>query len=299
MKSIYFLFSVIFISTTTFSQTKKLLIIGLDGCRADVINKKYAPTLDSIIYLRNTAYSYRMKNEKYTMSAPNWSSMLTGVHCNKHKAKTNNAFFKGDFTKYPHFFKYLKDEFPNIKTASYPTWMDINKYIVNGFSDFAPVEKNDLEDTIVENKTLEWLNVSNDSIYDAIFIHLEDIDHNGHLTKFSPKNINYTNAVSRKDAFIKNVFEAIELRKEKYKEDWLVIISTDHGGRRTSTNNGHSVGLLNLKIRRVPLIMNGNKVIQGKLKNPHTIDIAYSCLHFFNVEIKKEWKLQGKSVGLK
>ncbi|MCB0512357.1 MAG: alkaline phosphatase family protein [Bacteroidetes bacterium] len=87
MKQNLLLLVIICIYSTSFSQKKKLLIIGLDGCGADVINKEYSPTMNSIFHLSNTAYSYKMINERLTMSATNWSSMLTDVHWRKHKAK--------------------------------------------------------------------------------------------------------------------------------------------------------------------------------------------------------------------
>lgn len=86
--------------------------------------------MNSIFHLSNTAYSYKMINERLTMSATNWSSMLTGVHWRKHKAKNNNKFYKGNYIKYPPFLKYLKDEKPELKLASFSSWMDINKYIM-------------------------------------------------------------------------------------------------------------------------------------------------------------------------
>lgn len=256
--------------------------------------------MDSIIHLPNTAYSYKMKNENHTMSAANWSSMLTGVHWIKHHAKNNHRFKNGDFVKYPHFYKYLKEEKPELKLSSFPGWMEINKYIVKENADYAPVYGKDVPDTTVASQMLKWLDVANDSVYDATFIHFNDVDHNGHATKFSPKNINYSNEVSVKDEFVKKVFAAIQKRKEKYKEDWLVIISTDHGGRRTGKQFGHCVGILNPHIRKVFLIINGDDAKEGQMTNkPRTIDIAYTSLKFFGVDIKPKWKLQGKSVGLK
>lgn len=299
-KNVFFILFLI-LSFSTFSQNKKLLIIGIDGCRADVINKKFAPTMDSIIHLSNTAYTYRMKNENHTMSAANWSSMLTSVHWKKHGAKNNEKFENGDFVKYPHFYKYLKEQKPDLKLASFPGWTDINRLIVLNNADYAPVYKKDVPDTLVAAQMLRWLDVANDSIFDANFIHFNDVDHNGHTTGFSPKNVNYTNEVRVKDEFVKKVFAAIKLRKEKYNEDWLVIISTDHGGRRTgNNNNGHSVGIINPHIRRNFLIINGADTKAGKISNkPRTIDIAYTALKFFGVNINPKWKLQGKSVGIK
>ncbi|MCB0511989.1 MAG: alkaline phosphatase family protein [Chitinophagales bacterium] len=297
MKKICLLFSFIGLFTHLFSQNKKLLIIGLDGCRADVVNHRYAPTMDSIIHLKNTAYSYKMRNERRTMSATNWSSLLTGVHFSKHKAKNNRKFYKGDFVNYPPFMKYLKDENPELKCASYSTWGDINKYIMLDYLDDITNANKDLADSVVENKVLSMLKLP--EVYDATFVHLEDIDHNGHLKGFSKNNATYTDAVTRKDSFVKEILSIVQERKIKYIEDWLVIITTDHGGRRIGRASGHSFGMINPNIRQNFLIMNGDSVNSGKIIAPRTIDIAYSILTFFGVKIKPEWNLQGKTIGLK
>lgn len=295
MRKISVTIFLLFIFGYNFCQTKKLLIIGIDGCRADVITKQFAPTMDSIILLSNTAYTYHMKNEKRTMSAPNWTSMLTGVHCNKHRAMTN-TFAGNKIAKHPHFFKYLEENNKKIATASYPHWMQINKFIVNRNADYAPYSKKEPTDESVKDKAIQWL--SNSDIADAMFIHFDDVDHNGHSTGFSPLNKNYTDAVSRIDKYINEIFKKIHERIEKYKEDWLVMISTDHGGRK-SKRGGHGMGMFNKDIRNVFWIINGNATQPGEMKNAHTIDVAATALQFFDIPLKKEWKIQGKSMGLK
>ena len=299
MKNKCCLILLILFINTCFSQTKKLLIIGIDGCRADVITKEFAPTMDSIIYAKNTAYTYEMKNENHTMSAANWSSMLTGVHWNKHHAKNNSKFKKGDFKKYPHIFKRIKESNPNLKTASFPSWMEINKYIAKENVDDAQIFAKDVNDSLVQQKALTWLNVINDSTPDAMFIHFDNVDHNGHATGFSAGNKNYTNAVIQKDKYVNELTQLVNKRKEKYNEDWLLIISTDHGGRKHKKIGGHAIGIFNKHIRKVFLIMNGDDVQPGKIANAHTVDIGVTAMEFFKVPIKKEWKLQGKKVGLK
>ncbi|MDB5226834.1 MAG: metalloenzyme superfamily [Bacteroidota bacterium] len=286
----------IFLFSYSFSQTKKLLIIGIDGCRADVITKQFAPEMDSIIHLNNTAYSYKMKNERFTMSAANWTSMLTGVHCNKTCARKNN-FKHNKIAKYPHFFKYLEQKDSTLQTASFPHWMQINKYIVNGNADYAPYTKEEPSDERVKNKAVEWLQSSN--MPDAMFIHFDDVDHNGHAHGFSPKRKEYTDAVSQVDKYVHDIFLKLRERKQKYKEDWLVIISTDHGGRIHHQVGGHAIGIFNKHIRNVFVIMNGDDTKAGEILKPHIVDIACTALKFFDVPVKKEWKLQGKAIGLK
>jgi predicted AlkP superfamily pyrophosphatase or phosphodiesterase len=281
--------------TAVYGQSKKLLIIGIDGCRADVLTKQFAPAMDSMVHLPNTAYTYSMKTERRTMSAPNWASMLTGVHCNRHDAKMNNFRFN-KIDKYPHFYKYLEAHDSSIQTLSFPHWMPINKYIVRNNADVAPYLEKEPSDADVKKEAV--LELAASSVPDAMFIHFDDVDHNGHAFGFDPGNKKYTDAVSAVDGYIKEILSHVRDREKQFHEDWLVIISTDHGGRKNG-RGGHAMGTFNKHIRYVFLIMNGSDVQPGKIPNANTVDIAYTALKFFNIDIKKEWQLQGKSVGLK
>lgn len=136
------------------------------------------------------------------------------------KQKNNNKFYKGNYIKYPPFLKYLKDEKPELKLASFSSWMDINKYIMWDYIDYAPVEDRDLPDSIIENNILTMLNVANVDVYDATFVHLEDVDHYGHLNKFTKKNSTCTDAIKRKDDFIKNI---LYYRTKKKTIQWRLV----------------------------------------------------------------------------
>lgn len=65
---------------------------------------------------------------------------------------------------------------------------------------------------------------------DIIFCILEGPDHAGHSTGFSKENPNYTEAISRDDGYALDAIRYIENRLEYSWEDWLIIITTDHGG---------------------------------------------------------------------
>lgn len=282
---------------TAQQPVKKLLIIGIDGCRSDVIRKEFAPVMDSLLHMPTTAYSLSMKNEFHTMSAPNWTSMLNGVHCFHHRTLRNN-FAHCKPVKYPHFYKYLKDAHPEYKTASLSNWVELNKCIVNGNADYAPLQEMSAHE--VSEQMLHYLRLPTDSVPAASFAYYEDVDHAGHQSGFSPENPAYTSALKNIDMRVGALLQAVEARKEKYKnEDWLVIISTDHGGRKHRHVGGHAIGFMNRHIRRVFLIIHGQDAKSGKIPKARTVDVACTALRFFEVPIQKSWKLQGKPVGLK
>ena len=65
------------------AKVKKVLFIGIDGCRFDAIEAARAPQLDKLI--AEGAHSAKVKilapreTNSDTISGPGWSSLLTGV----------------------------------------------------------------------------------------------------------------------------------------------------------------------------------------------------------------------------
>ncbi|MBY0261086.1 MAG: alkaline phosphatase family protein, partial [Phycisphaerales bacterium] len=71
------------------AAVRKVLIIGIDGLRPDALAAADAPSIDALI--ADGAYSAAAQAEDITISGPGWSSMLTGVHRDKHGV-TGNSF---------------------------------------------------------------------------------------------------------------------------------------------------------------------------------------------------------------
>ena len=65
---------------------------------------------------------------------------------------------------------------------------------------------------------------------DVIFAIVDSTDHLGHATGFSPDNPAYTKEIEKRDMQALQAIRHIESRREFANEDWLFIITTDHGG---------------------------------------------------------------------
>ena len=86
----------------TAQTTKKVLLIGIDGCRADALELANTPTIDYLI--SNGIYSPDALNDDITISGPGWSAILCGVWSDKHLS-VDNSFVGTDYTNYPLFFQ--------------------------------------------------------------------------------------------------------------------------------------------------------------------------------------------------
>ena len=72
---------------------------------------------------------------------------------------------------------------------------------------------------------------------DIIFGIYEGTDHNGHSTGFGNDNYKYIKGFRDEDAMAYELLQAIYSRPSYESEDWLIVITTDHGGYKTWHGN--------------------------------------------------------------
>ncbi len=109
------LFPIILVS----QDVKKVLVIGIDGCRVDALAAANTPNIDNLI--SNGIFSPDALNEDITISGPGWSAILCGVLSDKHLV-ANNDFSGNNYDTYPPFFKYLNEINPDLNTVSICHW---------------------------------------------------------------------------------------------------------------------------------------------------------------------------------
>ena len=212
-------------------DAKKVLIIGIDGCRPDALQVANTPNLDNLI--ANGLYSPDALNDDITISGPGWSAILCGVLSDKHLV-TNNNFSGNNYQTFPHFFKYINDNDLAWHTVSICHWGPINDAIVQDYADFKLNVGSDLE---VATQAKDYIAVNDP---DVMFLHFDDPDGVGHSSGFTPTNPNYISIIESVDEHIGTVMNSIVSRPNYEEEDWLILVTTDHGGIGTS-HGGSSI----------------------------------------------------------
>ena len=223
---------------------KKAIVIGYDGCRVDLFRMLATAKRSAIntlledgghaIFTYAGGVNYPAENIQATSTAPGWCSMLTGVLSDVHHITDNgqvkevepktlllslvedgmvddSAFYvswDGHFSKKDATYRaeklYARDEGLN---ATFRRAL------------FDPGTKfNILSDLKQKDCT------------DFIFSTLEYTDHEGHSTGFTPSNPKYVSAFRSAEATGADIIETIKNRKTYNTEDWLILITTDHGG---------------------------------------------------------------------
>ncbi len=263
---------------------KKVLIIGIDGCRPDALLKAKAPHLHGLI--KNGAFSDKAQTGDMTASGSGWGSLLTGVWREKHGVKGND-FKLSNFDKFPHVLARIKKAKPESFVASVVHWDPIQKLIVRK-ADITVAHKTDPEVAKVACQILAEKNP------DLLFVHLDDVDGAGHKFGFDPKLPRYLDAIEKADAYVGAMLKAVEGRKTYAQEDWLIVVSTDHGG--TEKSHGKNIP----EHRTIFLIVSGKSAARGAIEPaPGIVDIVPTVLQHLGIPVDPQWNLDGKAVGLK
>ncbi len=232
---------------------KKAIIIGYDGCRADVLKemrdeKSAISTLLHDGASINLAYcggvNYPETNTQDTSTAPGWCSILTGVWADEHGITAN------DITKSMEYKTLLTSlvEDGTIDSSSFITkWKGhFDRKNATYLEEKAYCEDNNLNVSFNRCKNDEasyeyTLNeVSKKDCADFIFVIYEPTDSTGHDLGFTINNPKYKEAFQTADLYGLETLDAIKSRETYETEDWLVIITSDHGGIRTN-HGGESI----------------------------------------------------------
>lgn len=222
---------------------KKAIIIGYDGCRADVLTEMVdgESAVDTLLddgASINLAYcggvNYPATNTQDTSTAPGWCSILTGVWASEHGI-TANGITKS--LEHKTLLTTLVEE-NKIDSSSFITkWkghFDRKNATYNEEKDYC--EENNLNVSFSRLKNDEasheyTLNeVSKKDCADFIFVIYEPTDSTGHNYGFTINNPRYKEAFNTADQYGFETINAIKQRATYDTEDWLIIITSDHGG---------------------------------------------------------------------
>jgi len=249
---------------------KKILFIGWDGVRSDALIAANTPNLDSL--LAQAIYSFNVDRGPHTVSTPGWSSILHGVWPAKH-GLTENSFKKNNFDKYPDIFTLMRQSKSNLGLATLSNWdafLQITK-------EETYAQRFDTDPEMVE----EALNLLTNCTPDVMLMHFDYPDASGHEFNFSPNAIEYISSIEITDYYLGLLMNKIIQRELDFNEQWMVVLTTDHGGE--GTGHGGQDDLLQTRyvwqVVRAPLFSSSHQT-HGKV-----VDLLPTMLKWMNCSI--------------
>jgi len=291
---------------TAQNRQKKVVFIIADGIPADVVERVHTPNLNMIAkegkYMR--AYVSGEKDtysETPTISAVGYNSLLTGTWVNKHNVCDNDI--KDPDYNYWNIFRFFKQQYPGKKTAIYSSWTDNRTKLIGDSVDAAGNMHPDFHadgyelDTVnfPHDKQRDFMHKIDETVTaaasagikndapDLSWIYLEYTDDIGHMYGDGKQ---LDDAVSMMDAQIGKIWNAVQYREKHFNEEWLIIITTDHG-RDEQTGKGH--GGQTPRQRNTWIVTNYHDLNNyAQYYHPAIVDIMPTIARFMNINIPAE-----------
>ncbi|MFF5469791.1 alkaline phosphatase family protein [Streptomyces achromogenes] len=269
------------------TRTPKVLVIGLDGALLGRIKDADAPNLDALMAAGLTAPSSIYANPLApTLSGPGWSTIITGVWPDKHNVK-DNAFTGARFTQYPDFLTRAETAKPALSTYAVASWAPITDTVFSAKVDTRVSTPSAEYDTGTTSRAVARLRDGNP---DAVFVHLDNIDHAGHT--YGAASPQYLDAIHGADAQVGQIVAAVRARPSYADEDWLIMVTADHGHTDAGGHGGST-----LQERQTFLIATGSALAPGSVRHDVKMpDVAASALAHLGIPLDPAWGLDGRPV---
>lgn len=302
----------ILLSTITgFSKTRKAVFIIIDGVPADMIERLNTPTINRIASQGAYARAYTGGevggySQTPTISAIGYTNLLTATWLNKHNVG-GNSNLKPNYN-YWTIFRISKEQKREYKTAIYSSWTDNRTvllgegkketghlkidYVCDGFDlDTLRFPQKDKElhifdiDEHVSKQAAQG--IRNDAP-DLSWVYLWYTDDAGHIEGNGSFFDEYT---QKADLQIERIWQAVQYREKYFDEEWMVVVTTDHG--RTESGYGHGG---QSERERTTWIATNQQVNEHFRKGVLSItDITPSICRFMDFEVPQDvlWEQDG------
>ncbi|WP_299580992.1 alkaline phosphatase family protein [uncultured Sunxiuqinia sp.] len=287
------------------AKTRKVVYIVLDGIPADYVERVRPKTVFDIADKGAYARAYTGGeiggySQTPTISAVGYTNILTGTWLNKHNVP-GNSNLKPNYN-YWSIFRIAKEQQQDFKTALFSSWVDNRTVLIGEGKE----ETNQLQiDYVYDGYELDKTRFPEKKDHKQIFeidsvvcqkaaasirrdapdlswVYLWYTDSGFHLYGDGAFMDDYVN---KTDQLIAQIWEAVQYREKMFDEDWLVIVTTDHG----RSESGHGHGGQSERERSVWISTNQKKV------NNHfgsaslsLVDILPTICHFMDFDVPRD-----------
>ncbi len=282
------------------AKEKKVLILGYDGVRSDAFQLADTPVLDALA--QNGVVTYDAQTEDKTISGCCWSSILLGVHRDRHGVDGNADYGPpmptNNIGAWPDVFTRLENFDSSIVTARFTRWTEMSQ--TPTAADVNYMQRlpgggypNDIQVAADACLFLRGDHPIHSEDPDVFFVYHGDTDKIGHIYGFSPQIPEYIAAIEQNDMLTAQYLAALHSRPNYANEDWMIIIVTDHGGLGTSH------GAATRETRTVPLIVSGDSIVRTDVIFPQrrTTDVTATVLAYMGVPESDFADLDGRPFG--
>ena len=286
-------------------RTKKVVFVIVDGISNDVLEKIAKPNLDAIAKEGGYARAHvggdkGTYSQTPTISAVGYNSLLTGTWVNKHNVWDNDI--KAPNYNYWTIFRFFEEQYPKKHSAIFSTWQDNRTKLVGENLAQTGMLKTDYSfdgfelDTVnfPHDKLKTYIHLIDEKVVneaasyirkqgpDLSWVYLEYTDDMGH--KFGDSE-QFHDAIKMMDDQMGRVWESVRYREKNFQEDWLIVVTTDHG---RDPKNGKGHGGQSDRERSTWIVTNAKELNKNFESNPGIVDIMPTIARHLSLAIPKD-----------
>lgn len=239
------------VDSAKLSVKRYVLWVNIDGAAGslvkEAVEKGDMPTLKSM--LSHGKYMWSGIADDHSIDHGNkpvgrteedpvtWTSMLTGVNSNLHRVNsysyTPEFDIDGNTASYfPNIVQYMIKGDPSLEMSCVTPWEHLNKYL-GGMQSVVTTSGDDETLSILSHQ------LKNNN-YRLTLTSFRGVQDAGKAGGFTLDNADYTNNLKKVDNALKQLLDTINNRPNPYYEDWLVCVTSDHGGTKSGEYGGIS-----------------------------------------------------------
>lgn len=294
-----------------YARTKKTLYIIIDGVPADMMERLHTPAIMEIASRGAYGRAYTggevgTYTETATISAIGYTNLLTSTWYCKHNVGGNDNL-KPNYN-YWTIFRIAAEQSRKVCTGLYSSWTDNRTVLIGeGKEETGQLKIDyvydgyDLDKVHYphKDKDLHVFDYDEQISCDAAesirrdapelsWVYLWYTDDAGHIMG---NGAYFDDYVRKADAQVGRIWEAVKYREKNCDEDWMVVVTTDHG----RTESGHGHGGQSWRERTTWISTNVPVNKHFKDKNLAITDIAPSLSCYLDFEVPRDvlWEQDG------
>lgn len=272
---------------------RRVLVVGIDGVRLDVLRRLPTPHLDALA-ARGFLAPVEVDEHTPTLSGPCWATVVTGVTAAKHGVWSNDL--SGNRLRvFPDFATRLATQ-DGRRTFVAAGWQPLLLARDGGplfrapsrIAHSAPLaETPEAWEACDDQITEDAARVLATDDPEASFVYLGAVDETGHLLGCGPR---YEQAVTAADERLGRLLAAVESRATYADEAWTYLVVTDHGHVDAGGHGGRSTAE-----RTAWLIGAGPDIADRAPDRPlHHTDVAAQVYAALGRPADRHWALDGR-----
>lgn len=208
---------------------RKVMLIAIDGLVGKELEKKVPANISQL--MKTGKYSFDALTDNNTSDPSSWATMVTGYNSDAHNIKDdsylpqpNSSNPHADASFAPSVIYRLKQVNSTVKASIVVQNEALGNILL------MDADENIISDSDAKVKEESLKVLTREKVSDFVLIQFTDVLKAGKSAGFEMAQTEYAQAIEKVDGYIGEIVKTLENREDKDYEEWLIIVTSNHGG---------------------------------------------------------------------